>query len=109
MLQNGVHRDDVPAGPGPGAVLAAVARREVDRGPVGEVHAEPGDVDAAAARARSPGAVAALGERAERNGGGLTTSALGGDKRNGGGRLTTSALGGDTGGGCHGRLLSARG
>src|SRR4051794_41727243 len=94
MLQNGVHREDVAVGPGPRAVLAAVARREVDGGPVREVHGEAGDVDAAATPARGRGPIGALGERAERNGGGGRTAA---------------ALGGGKGGGGHGGGPSARG
>src|SRR3954451_6119772 len=93
MLQNGVHCEDIAVGPGPRAVLAAVARREVDGGPVREVHGEAGGGGAAATPARGRGPIGALGGRAERNGGS--------------GR-TATALGGDTGCGGHGGLLSAR-
>src|SRR5215470_7188052 len=61
------HRLDGELGAGvlPGAVLAAVAGGEVDRGAVGEVEREPGHLRAAAAAAVAGVTVLALGQGAE--------------------------------------------
>src|SRR5690242_13310802 len=92
VLQDGLD-GEVAAGVLPAAVLAAVAGGEVDGGPVGEVHRQPGHVAAATGRAVAPGAGVALRQGAE----GRRRPVLAAAAR-GRGVLGTGAGGGDAGG-----------